>query len=221
MLASNIAQAVAGTGRFRDVAVGYVRGTPDLTAAASKLSASNLRVYPLFMSDGYYVKRAIPERLGLNQPGPEMRNSDTVIMPPLGVSERMPDVLSALALQTARQAKVSPQDCGVLLVAHGSTKDDCSRRATENLAGRIGRMGVFGRLHTAYLEEPPFLNDQLQNLPGPLIVLGLFIGTGMHGGDDLAVARNTLERTDVLFSSPLAHAPLLRGVIIDDLVKTL
>ena len=138
-------------------------------------------------------------------------------MPPIGISKQMPDVVCTLALNAAREAGASPADCSVLLVAHGSSKDDCSRRAAEQLAIRVAHQGPFRGLHTAYLEEAPFLDDQLRSLSGPLIVTGLFIGTGMHGGDDLAKAREGLKRDDVLFCPPLAHSPEFRRAILADL----
>ena len=218
-LARAIASTVAETGRYRDVGVGYVRGTPGLAEAALEFSAPNLRVYPLFLSNGYYVNTAIPERLGVGGSGQELQCGDTIIMPPLGVSKRMPSVLADLALGTAQTARLAPEDCSVLFVAHGSTKDQCSRHATEQMIEAVDQTGMFRSLHAAYLEEPPFLGEQLTSLPGPLIVVGLFIGTGMHGGDDLKKAKSRLQRADVFFASPLAHAPGLRHAIMEDLVE--
>ena len=47
---------------------------------------------------------------------------------------------------------------------------------------------MFSAVTTAYLEEPPFLQDMMGRLDGPTVVVGMFASDGLHAGEDLPEA---------------------------------
>ncbi len=216
-LALSVAERLRETGGYAGVAVGYVRGHPALQEAAAELGAARLRVYPLFMSDGYYVKKAIPERLGVGEEGaPEVR-----IEPPIGVHPDLPGLLADAAARTVREAEKEPTDHNLLLVAHGSSKSSASADAAAAVGDEIRAQGRFREVTLAFLEEPPFLDDALASAAGPLCVLGLFVGQGMHGGEDLPRAIRSSKRDDVVLAPALADIRALADLICAELAAPL
>ena len=218
---NRLANAIAGrmrlSGRFSDVGIGYMRGTPDLAAAAAGLAGDRVRICPLFMSDGYYVRQAIPERLNISQGGADSRGRRFAIMAPTGLSAGLPAIVAAAAQAAADDAGMAPAGARLLIVAHGSSKDPASRQASEALAAAIRAGNAFAGVDTAYLEEPPGLADQLDALPGPVVVMGFFIGEGMHGAEDMAAAVERAGRDDLWLAPPLSHSDQLIEAICADI----
>jgi len=218
-LAGRIARHMRRSDRFSDVAVGYMRGTPGLAEAAAAIDGGEVRVCPLFMSDGYYVRRAIPARLQLDREGSDRSGRRFRIMPPTGLSGHLPAIIATAAEARARAASLAPAEAGLLLVAHGSTKDPASRFAAEAVADAIRGAGWFAAVDTAYLEEAPFLTGQLAALPGPVIVAGLFIGEGMHVTEDVQAAVAAAARADLHLLAPLSRSPRLVAAICADIER--
>ncbi len=215
-LAREICARMRCTGAFCDVGIAYIRGAPGLAEAADRLQGDTVRVCPLFMSDGYYVRVAIPEGLGVIE-GKETPGRRFSIMAPTGLSPRLPAIVADVAAATAGAAGIRAADAGLLIAAHGSSKDPASRRAAQNIADAIRAARRFAAVDTAFLEEPPLLDDQLRTLPGPLLLTGLFIGEGMHGAEDMAAAAAAAGRGDLYPTPPLSRSDALIEAICADI----
>jgi sirohydrochlorin cobaltochelatase len=216
-LANVIAGRMRLTRRFSDVGIGYMRGTPDLATAAAGLRGDEVRICPLFTSDGYYVRQAIPERLAIANGGSDAGGRRFAIMAPTGLSARLPAIVAAGAGAAAHAAGMTPAAARLLIVAHGSSKDPASRQASEALAAAIRASNAFAGIDTAYLEEAPLLADQLAGLPGPVVVTGFFIGEGMHGAEDMAAAVERAGRDDLCLAPPLSRSHQLIEAICADI----
>jgi sirohydrochlorin ferrochelatase len=202
MLARELARRMKLAGAFNEVAIGYVRIAPSIEDAARGLASPSVLVYPLFMSDGYYVRQAIPERLGLRT-GRDTWGHKVRIAPPLGVSPDLPVILDAALRSAAGAHGLDPGGAHVLLVAHGSTKSPHSADVARSIVQRVEAGRRFASVSLALLEEEPFLADALRDLPRPLLVLGLFAGEGLHGGDDLTEAVRALDDQQVFIVEQL------------------
>jgi sirohydrochlorin ferrochelatase len=196
MLARELARRMRHAAGFDEVAVGYIRIAPSIEDAARGLSSPRVLVYPLFMSDGYYVRQAIPERLGLRA-GRDNWGHKVQIAEPLGVSPELPALLDAALRSAAGAHGLDAPRTHVLLVAHGSTKSPHSADVARSIARKVEDGGRFASVSPALLEEEPFLAEALGSLPRPLLVLGLFAGEGLHGGDDLSAAVRVLNDPEV------------------------
>lgn len=206
-LAREIAARLRRSGRYAAVEVGLIRGEPSLEEAARRLPPGAFRIYPLFMSEGYYVQKAIPERLGLK--GGKARAA--IMETPLGLDPALPGTVLDAARRTAQAAGLDAARATLLLVAHGSSKSSASADAARALAGAMEKSSPFRRIEVAFLEETPFLPDALAALEGPAVVLGLFAGEGMHGAEDLPQAIAATGRDDLHLAPPLAR----EGALID------
>ncbi len=219
-LAGTVAEQMSETGRFARVAVGFLRGEPPLDEVGSSLPEAAIRIYPLFMSCGYYVNSAIPECLGIGPDGRDASGRAVQIMEPIGVRPVMARIVECIARNSANAVGFKPGETGILLAAHGSSKDPSSRRATETVARQIAGKSSFRRIDCAFLEEPPVLGDALASLEGPLVVVGMFIGEGMHGHDDLSGAIAHARRPDIALAPPLARWPDLAAAVCEDILVT-
>lgn len=196
-LTLEIAGRLDATGRFGAVHAGFLRGEPALEEAAARFAGRDYRVYPLFMCDGYYVQTAVPRRTGA-APG--------LILQPAGASARLAGLVRSEALAAMRRAGFQPARTTLLLVAHGSANSNASRLAAEDLARQVRHRLACREVLTAYLEEAPAPGDVLDRAAGPVIVVGLFAGEGMHGAQDMADLIGRCRHGDV------AAVPALGGL---------
>lgn len=202
-----LAKAVRERGYYATVDVGFIRAEPLVEDVGRNLPNAPVTVFPLFMSNGYYVRQAIPERLGINGDGCDTLKRPVSILQPVGLNATMPLIVARLATDTARRAGFRIEDTTLLLVAHGSSKDPASRNATTSVALALETIGQFRDIAIAYLEEPPFLEDQFKTIAGPVVAAGLFIGEGMHGKEDLPQAIEACGRADIVVTPALAQSP--------------
>ena len=184
MLASELARRARQAGRYDEIAIGFVRGTPSVEDAAAGLTSRFVTLYPLFMSDGYYVREALIHRLGIRD-GVDRLGHRITLETPLGLNPGLPPLLLGAALEAAGAHGLEAAGTSLLLVAHGSSRTPYSRNATLAIREGIAEAGQFGRVAVGFLEEPPLFHEALASLPRPLLVLGLFAGEGMHGSDDV------------------------------------
>ncbi len=218
-LIRDIASRVSCWPELATVQTCFVRGRPTITSVGESLLAAEATVYPLFMSDGYYVKQAIPEQLRTTEKSRKHRQIR--IMRPIGLSPKLPKIIADLAIEAAIGAGKRPEHATLLLVAHGSQKSPDSRDATRSVSSRLSETGLFGGIETAFLEETPFLGDQLGSVTGPVIAVGLFIGEGLHGAEDLPAAIRESGRGDIVLADPLSRCPAVLDLVCDELSREL
>lgn len=165
------------------VTAGVLKGEPtleDALAQAASSGAARISVYPLFMADGYFMRkvRERVEATGIS--------SEPSILAPLGLDPALPDILVAEAAGIAPLRGFDPLSSRLLIVGHGSKLGPASANATRKAAARAALARRFASVTTAFLEEQPFLDDALAAAgQTPTVVAGFFFGDGMHGGEDV------------------------------------
>ncbi len=196
------------------VTAGVLKGDPSLEDALSEAAASGaarIAVYPLFMADGYFMRK-VRERVAAIGIAP-----DPVILTPLGLDPALPDILVQEAANVASREGMEPLSSRLLVVGHGSKLGPASANATRKAAARAALARRFASVTTAFLEEEPFLEDTLAaDGEQPTVVAGFFFGDGMHGGEDVpdAIAETGANAiyTGAVGNSP-AVAPLIAAAI--------
>ncbi|MFT3724357.1 MAG: hypothetical protein QM773_12290 [Hyphomonadaceae bacterium] len=153
---------------------------------------------PLLFSDGFfYEKRLKPALTGANHR----------LAPPMALWRSFaPFLMDNLALRTISHAA----DPRVVLVAHGSKQTGRSAACARQLAGLL--QGRYGRLEVGFLEEAPFAADVVANTEPPWSAIGLFLGQGMHGGEDFDVLIATARHKPVA-AFTAGELPGLPGLI--------
>ena len=128
---------------------------------------------PLLFSDGYFWT----ERLK-----PHFNGEKQKLAPPLALWRSFaPFLADNLALRLISHAA----DPRVVLVAHGSKQPGRSAECARKVAGQM--QARYGRIEVGFLEEPPFANDVIAAAEPPYSCIGLFLGEGLHGGEDFDV----------------------------------
>lgn len=135
-------------------------------------------VYPLFMSDGWFVSDALPERL--------MRAgcSDASIATPLGLDPAVRALCLGMAVDAVAGLALAAEETALLLAAHGSPTDPRPRQAAERAARHIAEGGAFRTVTTGFVDEPPYIANAAR-LDGPAICLPFFATRAGHVATDL------------------------------------
>jgi sirohydrochlorin cobaltochelatase len=194
-----------------EVGIGFIKGAPSIAETARALRADEIVVYPLFLSDGYFTRMRLPEML--NAASLADRRRTIHMLPPLGLDPALVLVLIDRLMETAQARGLAAARTGVILLAHGSSKDPASRIAAARIAAEVGRRTSFRAVRTALLEEPPSLREAASDLSGPIIIFGLFAGEGMHGGGDAPQLVEDLGRSDTVFAGTIAQLDGIADVV--------
>lgn len=204
-------RALAATGAFRSVCAGTLK-SQELTLEealhqAHASGAARIAIYPMFMADGYFTGKVLPERVaaaGLAQL--------CTLLPPLGLDPAMPSLMMQHAVAAAQTVALNPAHTRLLLVGHGSKISRASLRSTERVACKLRRLQRFAFVETAYLEESPFLEAQLKGAELTTLVMGFFSGDGMHAGEDVPAAISSL-RANAHYAGPIGKQPEIAQII--------
>ncbi len=191
-----------------EISFGFLKATPTIADAIDAMASSEIAVYPMFMSDGYFTRVRLPQALAAAKSKPGIR-----IMPPLGLDPALGDLIRLKAEQAASKRGFVAETVNLVLVAHGSSNDAASRSAAQELAKRIEAARCFAAVRVALLEEPPSLSDVLADISGPVVVIGLFIGDGLHGGKDMPALLQESHRDDLVFAGNVGGYPEIADLV--------
>lgn len=178
---------------FGRVTAGFLNGTPRIEDVLASLKGrrdlKDVLVYPFFMSVGYFVDRVLPERIALAALAIPVRQ-----MAPLGADPLLLDLMEERAIGGAAELGIPAEDADLLVVGHGSKLGPASANATKAVAAGLAERTPFATVTTAFLEEPPFVDEAIPAATKPLVVLGYFSSGGMHAAEDVpaAIARATV-----------------------------
>lgn len=208
-----LAAALAERAAASAVEIGFLKGSPSIAEAVQRLSGYDLLVYPLFLADGYFTRKLLPRQL--EEAGAFGRGRATCLLPPLGLDPTLADLILEAAGATAISQQWPTYRTNLLLLAHGSSNNPASRLATEQMAETLAARNVFARVRVAFLEEPPALREAVAQLSEPVVVVGLFAGEGLHGGEDAPQLVAEIGRSDVVSAGNIGTFAALPDMIAD------
>lgn len=168
-------------------------------------------VFPLFMSDGYFVRVKLPNVLR------DHGFFDTERLTPFGMMDEIIDLVAhRLRSIASLQGGGKAHGFRTLMVAHGSRSGEpASRLRAENVAAMLTLRGL-GTIHLAFIEEPPSVADQLAAID-PEIVLGFFASEGTHALDDvkaLVDERSAIKHHVAAIGTDESVAEMVAGVVL-------
>ena len=206
--------AIYQRAQFCCVTCGVLKGEPLIGEALQKAVQAGpalILVYPLFMSSGYFVETVLARRIAEGDLPVPVR-----VLPPIGLSARLPELLWKRSLEVACLAEFSPENTRLLLTGHGSKIGRRSAQATAQVARQLVTFNVFNKVQTAFLEEPPLLHNQLAADRGPTVIAGLFASDGLHAYDDVPAA---IEETgaNAVYTGAIGTHPEIVDLVLAEL----
>jgi sirohydrochlorin ferrochelatase len=196
------ASAIAG-----EVDFGLLSGAPSIADGLRSLRATEVLVYPLFLADGFFAAARLPRLI-------EAANAGAArivrLLPPLGLDPALAALVARRAGDAARRLGAAAAQTTVVLLAHGSNRDQASREAAGRLAALIAARRRFRAVRIAVLEGGLTLGETLDAVRGPAVVVGLFAGEGLHGAEDVPAL---LAARDVGFAGNVGAWREIAGVV--------
>lgn len=205
-LADNVA-ALLGDVR---VGVGFIGGNPALDAAIELLAVPDIIVYPLFMADGYFGSTVLNRLL---EGAGRMRQGSITILPPLGLDPALADLVVAEAASAVTLQGIPVDQVTLVLLAHGSRRSRSSASAAEQVTTKARAHRLFADVRVSFLDERPSLEKTVSEISGPVVVVGLFSGEGLHGGNDATRLMSQLGRKDAIYAGNVGTFPGLEKLI--------
>lgn len=208
-------RALAQSGHFTAVTAGVLKGDPSLEhgmEAALASAPDRVLIYPFFMADGFFVRTRLAERVrAMAIPVPY------TVSQPLGLAPALPALMLRQAQAAARQAGLSQDQSDLLIVGHGSQLGPASADATRAAAEQVARLGTFRAVSTAFLEEPPSVEEALSLATQPVVVSGFFSEEGLHAGEDVPDAI-TKSGARAIYAGAIGGDASVCEVILNDLL---
>ncbi len=208
-LARHVA-ALSKRSEFVCVTGGVLNGEPALEAAlrqAAQNGAKQILLYPMFMSDGYFVQNILPKKIAAARLSIPIR-----ILKPFGLDRRVPLMMLENALRAASSAELDPAKVDLLIAGHGSKFGPGNADATRAAAKAMAEHSPFKSIDFAFLEEEPFILEALRKHHNRSVVCGFFSGEGMHAGDDIpaAIAKSGAA---AIYAGPIGLDPRVAELI--------
>lgn len=195
------------------VHAGFLNAAPTLAEAAAAAGGAPLIVLPMFMTDGYLARRAVPRALG----------RPARLLTPFGLLPGLPGLIHARARELCEEQGMAPARATLLLVGHGSRQGGgAPRAAVVDQAEQVARAGGFAAVEIAFLEEPPGLDAQLRRCAGDLVVAGFFATPGAHASEDvprLLAADPRAAARRVAWTGAIGACAGAVGLLIDALAR--
>ncbi|MEO3417378.1 CbiX/SirB N-terminal domain-containing protein [Roseovarius sp. CAU 1744] len=164
-------------------------------------------IYPLFMTDGWFVRSALPKRLG---------GAAAHILPPLGAEPALPDLVADILLDELQERGWHAAQTNLLVASHGSGRSPKSKQATEAFVDRLRQRISFAHVTTGYVEEAPFFADVAMAAPSQAICLPFFAAYGGHVKEDITEAL-AAARFAGPFLDPIGTFDAVPALIADSL----
>jgi sirohydrochlorin cobaltochelatase len=198
----------------RDLGVGQTAaatlfGTPRIETIAASLGGSPIVVVPLFMAQGV-TYGTLKERLS----GLHCRDR-IVLCPELGGHPGLARRLAAHAGREAARLGWDPMETGLLLVGHGSRRNEASKKATERLAAEVRALVLFADASAGFLEEAPTVEEAVQTSRArQVLAVGCFTESGRHATQDVP-ARLRRSGRSVAYSGPIGAYDWIDTLVLD------
>lgn len=180
------ARIIADLGVFDEVGTAFWKEDPALRDGLTVVKASEVFVIPFFISSGYYTEELVPREMGI-QKGMNRRADRTIhYCEPVGTHPRMTEVLLHQAESALRGTSIDPAEVSLFIVGHGTEKNKNSSAPIHHQVAEIRRLGRFGEVQPALMEEEPTHKTILARAKfQKVLIIPFFISDGPHSRQDI------------------------------------
>lgn len=226
------AELLRERGLYDEVVEGYWKEEPSLRQVLRTVRSTDVTVIPMFISEGYFTETVIPRELGLGHQGPvppegvaRVLGGKTVRYTlPYGVHPAMSDVILARAREALPD--LNPADTALIVLGHGTTRNQNSNRVIYENAGRLRESGHFAEVHALFLDEDPKVGTWPELVRSPrVVVVPFFASEGWHTletiPEDMGLTGQVTEFMDtpnapqtVYYAAPVGTHPDVAEVVL-------
>ena len=198
------AAAIRSRGIFAEVREAFFKIEPRIGAVLAAISQRRLFVVPLFVSEGYFTRQAIPCELGLPAGSQdimpcrvEISGKQVIYCPPVGTHPLMTEIILARAREVLGAATSAASDEIALVIAgHGTALNADSRKSIERQVELIAARRLFAEVWPAFLEESPRIGEIPNFVQSKrVVVVPFFMSDGLHVREDIPVLLGETEAT--------------------------
>ena len=176
---------------------------PGTLDTAAKGLSRNAMVYPLFMTEGWFVHQALPERLAAYQ---------LQFLPPFGTDPELP-TLAALAIRREIALRGwTPEHTHIVVAAHGSRRSTQAADAVQQFTTALSSILPCPAIQAGFLDQDPPIARVATNLGRQALCLPFFARDGDHISKDIPDALTEAQFKGVLLPI-LGQQPLVPDLI--------
>ncbi|WP_275040566.1 DR2241 family protein [Deinococcus deserti] len=226
------AELLRERGLYDEVIEGYWKEEPALRQVLRTTASTDVTVIPMFISEGYFTETVIPRELGLGHQGPVPPEGVARVLGgrtvrytlPFGVHPGMADVILARAREVLPDA--APEDTALIVLGHGTTRNENSHKVIYSNADRLRESGLFAEVHALFLDEDPRVGtwpDLVRSRR--VVVVPFFASEGWHTletiPEDMGLRGEVTEFPDnphgpqtVFYARPVGTHPAVANVVL-------
>lgn len=206
-----------GRNLFADVQPAFFKIEPRIGPALANIRTPRVFVVPLFVSEGYFTRQAIPCELGLPAGSQDVMPAkvhldgrDVIYCHPVGTHPLMTEIILARAAAAVSGRAGNPlpaepnqrraRDCApyhdtaLVIAGHGTELNPDSRKSIERQVELIASRNLFAEVHAAFLEEQPRIAEIPNIVKSPrIVVVPFFMSDGLHVCEDIPLLLGETE----------------------------
>ena len=202
------ARNIASREIFADVRSGFLRQEPFAKSVLDEIGDRSVVVVPHFATDGYIAGEVLPGELGIED-GINLTKA-------IGSHPKIPAVAADLVLTEARNAGIDPGRTDIVVVGHGTKRNDRSETSTARLAEFVLAETGAASCTAAFLEIDPLIEDWREFTSRPhVVVLPNLFAAGFHGAEDIPARLGAPGGRRLHLCPPLGTAPVIADLIVD------
>ena len=239
------ADRIRATDAFDEVRETFWKEEPAFREVLRTLTADEVYVVPLFISEGYFTEEVIPRELRLEGWDVDAWGSDGTSADhatftardvdarihscgPVGTHDHMSDVIVQRAASVTGDPDVG-DGVGLAVVGHGTKRNENSAKAIEYHADRIRERRRFADVRALFMDEDPEIDDVTDHFGSDdIVVVPLFIADGYHTQEDIPEDMGltddpqsgwetpaTVDGKRIWYAGAVGTEPLLADVILE------
>jgi len=236
------ADAIRATGAFDEVREAYWKEEPSLRNALRTVTAADVYVVPLFVSEGYFTEEVIPRELRLDFDATDWDSDGTSAdsvrrtpsdvdktvhyCGPVGTHDAMTDVIVRRAETVTGDPDVG-SGVGLAVVGHGTKRNENSAKAIQYHADRVRDRDRFDEVRALFMDEEPEVDDVTDHFESAdIVVVPLFVADGYHTQEDIPAdmgialdgeyaVPSRVDGHDLWYAGAIGTEPLMADVVLE------
>jgi sirohydrochlorin cobaltochelatase len=215
------AARIRDSGEYDEVLECFWKEEPSMRHVLEMAESEEVYVVPAFISEGYFTQQVIPRELGLSGEVTRRADGKTVYYAgPLGPFERMTDVILERAADLTAGEDLSSGRRAMVLLGHGTDRNQQSSEVIYLNAGRIRERGDYDLVEVGFLDQEPEIGDVIDAVEAEHVVLiPVFVAEGWHTREtipeDLELTGEVTRRPDktIYYGAPVGTHPSMADLI--------